>query len=81
MAFYHQHAPKHREHERPLPDYSELQGMKALQEEAALPSAQWKEEVRRGKEFGLECVDSIKQIQESLPSAANSPTGPASTRS
>jgi agmatinase len=64
MAFYHKHAPNHREHKRPLPDYSALQGMRALQEEAALPSAQWKEEVRRGKEFGLECVDSIQDKSE-----------------
>jgi agmatinase len=60
MAFYHRHAPNHREHKRALPDFTGLQGMKALQDEAALPSTQWKEEVRRGKEFGLECVDSIQ---------------------
>src|SRR5260370_37487137 len=38
--------------------------MKALQEEAALPSTQWKAEVRRGKEFGLDCVDSIEDKSE-----------------
>src|ERR1700685_2392453 len=64
MAFYHRHAPRHREHTRTLPDFKELQGMQALQQEAALPSAQWKEEVRRGKEFGLECVDSIQDKSE-----------------
>src|SRR5258708_37143781 len=64
MAFYHRHAPNHREHKRALPDFTGLQGMKALQEEAALPSTQWKEEVRRGKEFGLASLDSIQDNSE-----------------
>ena len=34
--------------------------MRALREESSIPSAQWQAEVRRGKEFGLECVDSIE---------------------
>src|SRR5260370_13367055 len=38
--------------------------MKALQEEAALPSTQWKAEVRRGKEWGLDCVDSVQDRSE-----------------
>ena len=32
--------------------------------EAAAPAPTWQEEVRRGKEFGLECVDSIEDKTE-----------------
>ncbi len=64
MSFYKGHAPNHREHTRDLPDTSDLQGMKALQEEARLPNRRWLEEVQRGKEFGLECVDSIEDKSE-----------------
>ena len=63
MSFYKNHAPGYREHQRALllPD---LQGMKALQEESQIPLQKWHEEVRRGKEFGLECVDSIEDKSE-----------------
>ena len=64
MSFYKGHAPSYREHKRPLPDYSELEGMRALKEETGIPVRQWREEVRRGKEFGLECVDSIEDKTE-----------------
>ena len=40
--------------------FRELEGMRALREEKEIPVRQWQEEVRRGKEFGLECVDSIE---------------------
>src|SRR5437588_4542806 len=64
MSFYKRHAPRHRGHTRPLPDFSELEGMRALKEENAIPIRQWQEEVRRGKEFGLDCVDSIEDKTE-----------------
>ena len=64
MSFYKTHAPRHREHNRPLPDFADLEGMRALKEENEIPLRQWKEEVRRGKEFGLECVDSIEDKSE-----------------
>ena len=64
MSFYKRHAPNHREHTRPLPDFQELEGMRALREEKTIPLRQWQEEVRRGKEFGLECVDSIEDKSE-----------------
>ncbi len=63
MSFYKSHAPKHREHTREV-KLPELEGMKALREESQIPSRQWEEEVRRGKEFGLECVDSIEDKSE-----------------
>jgi agmatinase len=64
MPFYKRHAPNHREHSRALPDFAELEGMRALREESAIPSTQWQAEVRRAKEFGLECVDSIEDRTE-----------------
>ena len=64
MSFYKRHAPGHRGHQRPLPDFSEMEGMRALKQETSIPSRQWEEEVRRGKEFGLECVDSIEDKTE-----------------
>src|SRR5260221_474255 len=64
MSFYKRHAPRHREHTRPLPDFSELEGMRALKEENAIPIRQWQQEVRRGKAFGLDCVDSIEDKSE-----------------
>jgi hypothetical protein len=51
MSFYKRHAPNHREHSRALPDFQELEGMRALREESAIPSKQWEAEVRRGKEL------------------------------
>ena len=63
MSFYKSHAPKHREHTREV-KLPELEGMKALLEEGQIPSRQWEAEVRRGKEFGLECVDSIEDKTE-----------------
>ena len=42
----------------------DLEGMRALKEEKEIPLRQWQEEVRRGKEFGLECVDSIEDKSE-----------------
>ena len=38
MSFYKRHAPKYREHARPLPDFSELEGMRALYEEKEIPT-------------------------------------------
>src|SRR6516165_10426345 len=64
MSFYKTHAPRHREHTRPLPDFGNLEGMRALHEESGIPSQQWLEEVRRGKELGLECADSIEDKSE-----------------
>ena len=64
MSFYKRHAPRHREHTRPLPDFGELEGMRALKEEKEIPLRQWQQEVRRGKEFGLDCVDSIEDKSE-----------------
>src|ERR1700731_84577 len=64
MPFYKTHAPGHREHTRALPDFEELEGMRALRDEKEIPLRQWEEEVRRGKEFGLECVDSIEDKTE-----------------
>jgi len=55
--------------------------MRALYEESQLPSAQWKDEVRRGKEFALECVGSIEDKTEVAFNAASCPTGRASTHS
>src|SRR5580698_10882334 len=63
MSFYKSHAPKHREHTREV-KLPELEGMKALREESQIPSRQWEAEVRRGNEFGLECVDSIEDKSE-----------------
>src|SRR5260370_7258271 len=63
MSFYKTHATRHREHKREL-SLPELEGMKALRDESQIPSRQWQEEVRRGKEFGLECVDSIQDKSE-----------------
>ena len=63
MSFYKSHAPKHREHTREV-KLPELEGMKALRDEGQIPSRQWQEEVRRGKEFGLDCVDSIQDKTE-----------------
>ena len=63
MSFYKSHAPNHREHQREL-SLPELEGMKALREEGSLPSRQWQEEIRRGKEWGLDCVDSIQDKTE-----------------
>ena len=63
MSFYKTHAPRHREHKREL-SLPELEGMKALREESQIPSRQWQEEVRRGKDFGLDCVDSIQDKTE-----------------
>jgi agmatinase len=64
MTFYRRHAPNHREHQRPRPDCSTLDGYKCQDLEAALPSTQWDEECRRSKELGLECADSIEDRRE-----------------
>jgi agmatinase len=64
MTFYKRHAPNHREHQRPLADHSGFTGYKAQDLEAALPTAQWDAEVRRGQEFGLPCADSIEDKTE-----------------
>ncbi len=60
MTFYKRHAPGFREHERPLPDFSHLEGMLAREAEADIPATKWWEEVKRGKELGLEPADSIE---------------------
>src|SRR5215470_18080978 len=64
MSFYKRHAPRHREHSRPLPDFGELEGMRALKSEQEIPLRQWREEVRRGKELGLDCAASIEDKTE-----------------
>ena len=64
MSFYRRHAPNRREHTRDLPDTSSFQGMKALNEEASLPSDEWQREVARGQEYGLPAADSIVDKSE-----------------
>src|SRR5712691_12941450 len=64
MSVGRRDAPRHREHTRPLPDFADFEGMRALREEKEIPLKQWEQEVRRGKEFGLECVDSIEDKTE-----------------
>ncbi|MEM9490501.1 MAG: agmatinase family protein [Myxococcota bacterium] len=64
MTFYKRHAPNHREHDRDLPDTSGLRGYKAQDDEALLPDDQWRADVARAKEFGLECADSIEDKSE-----------------
>lgn len=49
-------------------DKTKLQGWKAMHKEAELPYARWKEEVRRGLEFGLPGADSIQD--KSIPTFA-----------
>jgi agmatinase len=61
---YNRHAPQRRGHNRPLPDTSQLDGMKLQKAEAALPSAYHEKEIRRIKELGLEPVDSIQDKTE-----------------
>lgn len=64
MTFYKRHAPTYREHNRALPDVSGFDGYKAQDAEAAIPETQWQADVRRGKELGLECADSIEDKSE-----------------
>jgi agmatinase len=64
MSFYKRHAPNHREHQRNLPDTSAFEGMKAMKLESELPSTQWDAMVKRSKEVGLECADSIEDKSE-----------------
>ena len=61
---YKRHAPKLRQHDRPLPDLTQFDGMKAQKAEGALPSAYHEKEIRRIKELGLEPVDSIQDKTE-----------------
>src|SRR5687767_12133437 len=63
-SFYERHAPDYREHDRPLPEVTWLDGYKAQEAEAAIPDAGWRAEVARGKELGLECADSIEDKSE-----------------
>lgn len=60
MSFYKRHAPEFREHDRDIPDTSHLEGMIARELEKDIPEDKWWEEVRRGKELGLEPADSIE---------------------
>lgn len=60
MSFYKRHAPGLREHDRDIPDTSHLEGMIARELEKDIPEDKWWEEVRRGKELGLEPADSIE---------------------
>jgi agmatinase len=60
MKFYLDHAPNHRRHERELPDLSFLEGARAIQREAALPSARWPAEMERARRIGLACAGSIE---------------------
>lgn len=64
MAFYDNHAPKHRNHTRPLPDVSGFDGYKAQDAEAEIPATMWNAECARGKELGLEPADSIEDKSE-----------------
>jgi agmatinase len=61
---YKRHAPQRRGHNRPLPDTSQLDGMKFQKAEAPLPSAYHEKENRRIKELGLEPADSIQDKTE-----------------
>jgi agmatinase len=61
---YKRHAPSRRQHDRPLPDLSEMSGMKLQKAEAAVPSAYHEKEISRIKELGLEPVDSIQDKTE-----------------
>jgi agmatinase len=64
MSFYEKHAPGRREHNRPLPDLSQYEGMKAQQDEVSLPSVYAEKEKKRIKELGLEPADSIEDKSE-----------------
>ena len=64
MSFYRSHAPDHREHNRPLPDLAEFEGMKSQAAEGKLPSAKWAADNDRIKELGLEPADSIEDKTE-----------------
>jgi hypothetical protein len=64
MAFFEQHAPNRRKHNRPLPDLSQYGGPRAQREEAQLPSSKWEQEILRIKELGLEPADSIQDKTE-----------------
>ena len=64
MTFYKRHAPQHREHARPLPDITGLDGYKAQDAEAEIPLTRWRAEVARGQELGLSCADSIEDKSE-----------------
>ena len=61
---YQRHAPNRRQHDRPLPDLTQFDGMKAQKAEGALPSAYHEKEIRRIKELGLEPADSIQDKTE-----------------
>jgi len=61
---YKRHAPNRRHHERPLPDLTQFDGMKAQKAEVTLPSAYHEKEIRRIKELGLDPVDSIQDKTE-----------------
>jgi agmatinase len=61
---YKRHAPQRRQHDRPLPDLTQFDGMKLQKAEATLPSAYHDKEARRIKELGLEPVDSIQDKTE-----------------
>lgn len=64
MSFYERHAPRHRQHDRPLPDITEFRGYKAQDIEAEIPTTEWEAEVRRGQELGLLPADSIEDKSE-----------------
>ena len=64
MTFYKKHAPKFRNHNRPRPDFSYLEGMKALEQESCVPMTEWAREVENSKKFGLEPAKSIEDKSE-----------------
>ena len=64
MTFYKRHAPKRREHNRPLPDVSQYNGYKAQDAEAAIPTTQWEASCKREQELGLPPADSIEDKRE-----------------
>ena len=61
---YKRHAPNRRQHDRPLPDLSQYDGMKDQKDEGTLPSAYAEKEKKRIKELGLEPADSIEDKSE-----------------
>jgi hypothetical protein len=63
-SLYERHAPKLREHTRPLPDTSMFDGMKYQKAEASLPTAYHDKMIKRIKEIGLDPVDAIQDKTE-----------------
>ena len=64
MSFYKKHAPNRRGHDREVPSIENFEGMRALEAETQIPSAQWEAECQRGHEYGLPPADSIEDKTE-----------------